>query len=493
MTRVVIDDMPISTLDVLIEATGSAVLQYRIDANADSEPVFQRRLRRYLRDLVTGLNLPIRFHLEIPEEKSTDDMKLKPVQLRIDGRTSRLPIADMSGIKNGGDLARFIAEAVIEDREKLITEQLIGSLWPKVSKKADAPETPYPVRLREFLFSMVRCGQSLSKLPTLLEMMSGTSGSTPQFASFDEAIRAPQQIGLGIRIGANHVKSVLPLLAPRLSMLRRSLFEDLGIILPKIKVDADEKLGSNEIRFRLNDLLFPPEEVISELPTESIVQRLDRAIRDHAELFLTTYCIDNLRTSSPQLVEATCQRIGMPTLLRVLEGILMEGLSIRDLRGICESLLAVDSIMAVDEGKLIVFFPPITNICVVPQEKPLEDIDDTDYLRCVRMAMKAHFSAHHAPNGNMVVYLVDPQLEQRITATDVPLTEEERRNLLDAVEAEIGSVVPTAQRVPILTTAQSRRQLWMLIEREFHRYPVLTYSELSPDINIQPLARISTS
>lgn len=36
-----------------------------------------------------------------------------------------------------------------------------------------------------------------------------------------------------------------------------------------------------------------------------------------------------------------------------------------------------------------------------------------------------------------------------------------------------------------------RRTLWTLIEREFRRYPVVAYTELLPEMNIQPLARIS--
>jgi type III secretion protein V len=228
-------------------------------------------------------------------------------------------------------------------------------------------------------------------------------------------------------------------------------------------------------------------------PTEFILGEMERAIRDRAELFLTTYCLDNLRTSSPQLVDAACQRIGTPTILRVLEGMLMEGLSIRDLRGICESLLAIDSVTTVDQSKFIVFFPPLTNICAVRQEKTLEALDDLDYLNCARMSMKSYFSAKHTTDGTLIVYLIDPQLEQRIARADVdPLTEDERQRLLAALEAEIGSLPVTVKLTTILTTVEARHQLWTLIEREFRRYPVLTYTELSPELNIQPIARINT-
>lgn len=563
MTQSSQESKDMAELDVLIELAGSAVYKHRVDPSDPERQEFQQRLLRYLQDLVASVSLPIRFRLEIPEEKGANVPALKPVQVRVGDRMCRLPV-DMKAVEDGTavGLARFIAQAVTEDRENLISEQLVATLWPSVAMESgNATDTLDPVRLRECVHALIRRGQAFSRLPTLLERSRGTSAGGILFGSFEEALWAPDQIGLEIALGTKQVEAIssaenlkvafgsylvvaVPdperILAPRLNDLRRRLFDDLGIILPKVKVRIDEKLAPNEFRFRLNDLLLPPEDGLEKFellvedsvdqlrllgvngrewldgstrksivstedkvrceavgfstidPTEFIVSRMERSIRHRAELFLTTYCIDNLRTSSPQLVEAACQRIGTPTLLRVLEGTLMEGLSIRDLRGICESLLAIDSVTTVDQNKFIVFFPPVTNICAVRQEKPFEALDDLDYLSCARMSMKSYFSAEHATDGTLVVYLVDPQLEQRIARADVdPLSEDERQRLLTAFEAEIGSLPMTVTRPTILTTVEARHQLWTLIEREFRRYPVLTYTELSPELNIQPIARIS--
>ena len=43
----------------------------------------------------------------------------------------------------------------------------------------------------------------------------------------------------------------------------------------------------------------------------------------------------------------------------------------------------------------------------------------------------------------------------------------------------------------VLTTFEVRRRLRWLIEREWPRLAVLAYQELSPDMNIQPIVRIS--
>jgi hypothetical protein len=64
-------------LDVLIELTGSAVVQYRDGPSQE----FPQRLLSYLQDLVTSLNLPIRFRLEIGDDKETN-VPRKPIWLR---------------------------------------------------------------------------------------------------------------------------------------------------------------------------------------------------------------------------------------------------------------------------------------------------------------------------------------------------------------------------------------------------------------------------
>ena len=60
-----------------------------------------------------------------------------------------------------------------------------------------------------------------------------------------------------------------------------------------------------------------------------------------------------------------------------------------------------------------------------------------------------------------------------------------------AVREEVGSLPPTAQNPVILTSTAVRRKLRRMLVHEFPRLAVLSYQELSPDMNIQPLARIS--
>lgn len=483
---------------VWIELAGSAVQPYWSQVNEAGVLEFQQELRVYLQDLVRSLGIPIDFHFYFKETPN------RRIEVRIDGRQCPLPLIKNDFV-HGKDLARFIANAITEDRENLISGKLLDRLWPSISREEKAaPDTLDPVRFREVLCALVRRGLSLSRLDAVLVKMIQKSSGPAVFGNFEEALRDPDQIRLEILLSPAHVQAISAvaneheaisnaerIFTPLLNPLRRRLFDELGIILPKVKVSRAEYLRENEIRFCLNDLVLPPEGEFKAGAWELIVARLEQAIRDRAELFVTTYCIDSLRTSSPELVEAVYQKIGIPTLLRILEGLLMEGLSIRNLHGICESILAIDSVSTVDQVSLIVFLPPITNICPVRQEKPVEALDDNDYLAAVRMSMKGWFTANYTTSGKLLVILLDQQLEQRIARANVePLTEDERNQLITALEPEIRSNVDQGNRPPILTTGDVRRPLWKLMEREFRRYPVVNYMEVSPDVTVQSIARI---
>ena len=57
---------------------------------------------------------------------------------------------------------------------------------------------------------------------------------------------------------------------------------------------------------------------------------------------------------------------------------------------------------------------------------------------------------------------------------------------------ECGHLPPTAQRPVILTAMDIRRYVRKLLEYEFNPpFSVVSYQELSPDLNIQPVSRIS--
>ncbi|MEO1173195.1 MAG: FHIPEP family type III secretion protein [Myxococcota bacterium] len=118
----------------------------------------------------------------------------------------------------------------------------------------------------------------------------------------------------------------------------------------------------------------------------------------------------------------------------------------------------------------------------------------------VRNALKRYISHKYTRGGNtLVVYLLDPQIEETVrssiqhtqSGSYLALEPEITQEILTAVRNEVGNLPPTAQNPVILTTMEIRRYFRKLVELEFPHLAVLSYQELSPDMNIQPIARIS--
>ncbi|MGH9846941.1 MAG: FHIPEP family type III secretion protein, partial [Blastocatellia bacterium] len=88
----------------------------------------------------------------------------------------------------------------------------------------------------------------------------------------------------------------------------------------------------------------------------------------------------------------------------------------------------------------------------------------------------------------------DPEIEARISdhlVSTRPMAKDEVEKILAAVRQEVESVPASVASPVILTVSTIRSSLRGMIAAEFPRLPVLSYDELSPEMNIQPLARIT--
>jgi type III secretion protein V len=115
-----------------------------------------------------------------------------------------------------------------------------------------------------------------------------------------------------------------------------------------------------------------------------------------------------------------------------------------------------------------------------------------DYVSNVRASLKRYISHKYTRGQNtLIVYLLDPQIEARLRdPTELRL--EERTEFIRCVRTEVGSLPPTAQEPVLLTSFECRLRLRNELRHEFPRLMVVSYQELSPDMNIQPIARISS-
>ncbi len=183
--------------------------------------------------------------------------------------------------------------------------------------------------------------------------------------------------------------------------------------------------------------------------------------------------LDQLEQAYPALVkEVVPKAISVFQLTNILKRLAEEEILIRDLRTILQALAE---------------WGPVESDTVMLTEH-------------VRSSLKRYISHKYTSGQNtLVVYLLDPQIEETVrssiqhTASGnyLALEPEITQDLLASVRREIGNLPPSAQQPVILTTQEIRRYFRKLVELEFPHLAVVSYQELSPEMNIQPIARIT--
>jgi type III secretion protein V len=210
-----------------------------------------------------------------------------------------------------------------------------------------------------------------------------------------------------------------------------------------------------------------------------MVLHLGEVLRSYAFEFIgiqeTQQLLDSLERSHPTLVHEVIPKIvSLQTLTEVLRRLVEEGISIRNMRQILQSLAEWGS---VERDPMVL----------------------TEY---VRGALRRQISyMYTADSKSLRVLLLDPVIEQTvresIQATDkgnyLAMEPDLSHDIIQAVHSKLDGQ-PTDEPYPvILTTMEIRRYVRRLLEVEFPSLPVLSFGEILPDIQVQPVARISVA
>jgi type III secretion protein V len=212
-------------------------------------------------------------------------------------------------------------------------------------------------------------------------------------------------------------------------------------------------------------------------PAEVILLHLSRVMRRYAHDFLGIQeaqgYLDFISRGMPKLVEETVGKvITIHQFTDVLQRLVQEGISIRDTKSILDALS--------EWGRI---------------EK-----DPVMLTEHIRAAMRRYISFRYAlGSDNLFVYLLDPEIEDVIrgairrtsTGSFLSLDPTIAHDILDAIRREISDQPPTAQQPVIVTDMELRRFVRKMVELEFQNLAVLSYQELTPELNIQPIGRIS--
>jgi len=212
-------------------------------------------------------------------------------------------------------------------------------------------------------------------------------------------------------------------------------------------------------------------------PGDFLLLHLSNILRRHAHEYVgiqeAQALLDFVGRGAPKLVEEVVPKIvSLHLFTDVLQRLVQEGVSIRDVKSILDALA--------EWGRI---------------EK-----DPAQLTEYVRASMKRVISFKASGGrGTLFVYLLDPEIEDIVrgsirrtsTSAFLALDPTISNDILAALRAEIGELPPTAQKPVIVTDMDIRRFVRKLVEVEFPNVSVLSYQELSPDLTIQPIARIA--
>ncbi len=211
-------------------------------------------------------------------------------------------------------------------------------------------------------------------------------------------------------------------------------------------------------------------------PEEVVIRHIYRLVRRYGYEFIgiqeTQGLIEGLERSHPALVREVVPKLVTPVLLTdVLRRLAEEGVSLRGMREILGALA---------------------------EWAPLER-DPVALTEHVRGALRRQITAKYVgPSGTLVVYLLDPMIEETIresiqrtpTGSYLALEPAISRDIIKAVGRTISPGGPTPV---ILTSAEIRRYVRRLLEAEHPDLAVLSFQELTAETKLQPLGRIKVS
>jgi type III secretion protein V len=175
----------------------------------------------------------------------------------------------------------------------------------------------------------------------------------------------------------------------------------------------------------------------------------------------------------------------------VMRSLLRDEVSIRDFRRIVEAIKTFDSVVA-DSPEQIVFDERIALHEGAPQA-----IDDMEILTAAaRKALRRSLSRKYSRGGSvLLVFVLDPvTIESRILdqlAGRGAMRDEDWELIGRELRRELEALPPARAHPAILTNATVAIYLRPKVTAAFPTLPILSYDEVAPEMNVQPMARIS--
>ncbi|MGH0000436.1 type III secretion system export apparatus subunit SctV [Pseudovibrio ascidiaceicola] len=308
--------------------------------------------------------------------------------------------------------------------------------------------------------------------------------------------------------------------------VRKALYFDLGVPFPGIKLRLNESLPEGEYRILVNEVpvargaarsgyfiaretppnlaMFniPYEEGDSFLPntpsfwvnnrhfeqatragiqtltlTGMLSLHLAHVLKQHAAEFLgiqeCMFLLKHMEGDFDELVREVNRAVPLISLADVLKRLVREDISIRDMRTILQAI--------VEWG-----------------QKEKDPLMLTEHIR---MALSRYITHKYSAGQHIIpAYLIDKDIEDEVRgairqtsgASYLALSPDTHRQLITVMRSAIGDNLAHNGIAPvILVPMDIRRFFRKVIERDYADLAVLSFQELAPNANIQPLEKIS--
>jgi type III secretion protein V len=267
-----------------------------------------------------------------------------------------------------------------------------------------------------------------------------------------------------------------PALDARLAEVKARIEADLGPVFPRLQVMAGPGLDDAAYEVLLQDVAVAQGRLAGGgeiAPEEEIARRVEDTVRRHAARLLGLQDVHRLllalQREAPELAAEVSRVIPAQRMAEVLRRLLQEGIPIRNLQAICESLgnwaqkqpdtIALTELVRIDLGRYI------TSRHVGAQRQMPAILFDSGLLERVQAAVE------QSARGNLL--LLSPAVAQDIR---------------DQVHRIAGTAAPG---VVAITSSEVRRYIKTLIEPVAPALPVLSYQEIDEDVQLQPVGWIT--
>jgi len=212
-------------------------------------------------------------------------------------------------------------------------------------------------------------------------------------------------------------------------------------------------------------------------PPSIIATHLTEVIRSHISELLTRQdtqnLINNLKESNPSVVEElTPKLLGLGEIQKVLQNLLKEGISIRD---------------------LLTIFETMADYAATTR--------DTDVLtEYCRQALKRAISAKFfEPGETTTVVTLDPKVEQEIMASIkqteqgayLTLSPDRTKAIISATEEQLKKLQDMGKNEIVITSSIVRIYFKKMVEDYFEDIIVISYNEVENDVDISSIGMIT--